>query len=64
MPDYRIEYSIKRFDEAEGDFVEIGFGGSSGGSVDDAAYAVESDIEHRRWETRPSMPDPAEVARD
>lgn len=60
--DYRIEFSVQRFDEAEGDFVEVGFGSSGGcGTVNDAAYAVESLVQNRQWETSAGMPDPEEA---
>lgn len=64
MREYRIEYSIqRRDDDADDEFVEIGFG-SSGfwGDLDACAHMVESDISSRSWETEGDMPDPREVA--
>lgn len=59
MTDYRIEYSIQRRGDGDDDFTEIGFGSSgSWGTVTHAAHMLESDVEHRRWETSPGMPDP------
>jgi hypothetical protein len=65
MTDYRIEFAIQRRSPGDDDFTEIGFGSSgSAGSVDDAAYAVESLVQHRQWETAPGMPDPDSVDRE
>lgn len=62
--EYRIEYQIQRRDEGadEDDFSEIGFG-SSGGcrDLDDAVYAIESDVGNGIWETEPGQPSPADV---
>ncbi|KAB2808332.1 hypothetical protein F9L07_22720 [Pimelobacter simplex] len=64
MPEYRIEFQIQRRDDAddEDDFTEIGFGSSGGcGSLDDAVYAIESDLGNGQWETEPGQPDPDEI---
>lgn len=61
-PEYRIDYTLLRRRDGEDDFTEIGFGASSAaGSVDSAAYDVESQIENRLWETQGDMPDPDEA---
>lgn len=59
---YRIEYTIVR--DQGGVEAEIGFGSSGGwSSIDGAAYAMESDIQNRQWETTVGMPDPTDVDR-
>ena len=59
MTDYRIEFSIQRRADGEDDFAEVGFGSSGAeGTVDQAAYMVESVVQNRAWETNPGMPDP------
>jgi hypothetical protein len=61
-PEFRIEYSIQRQLPGEDDFTEVGFGSSGGwNDIASAAYAVESDIANRNWETQPGMPDPDEL---
>jgi hypothetical protein len=53
---YDITYTIRRDGE------EIGFGASGyWENVDAALYAIDSDIQNRRWETSPGMPDPEEA---
>lgn len=65
MADYRIEFSLQRREEGDGDYTEIGFGSSgSCASPADAAYAVESNVQNRMWETSPGMPEPEEVCRE
>jgi len=60
--EYRIEYSIQRQLPGEDDFTEVGFGSSGAwNDVASAAYAVESDIANRNWETQAGMPDPDEL---
>lgn len=62
MPDYRIDFSVQRRDDGEDDFTEIGFGSSAAhGTVNAAAYDVESIMQNRMWETQPGMPDPEEA---
>jgi hypothetical protein len=57
---YRIEFSIQRCDNGENDFREIGFGSSGAcGTVDSAAYEVETIVQNRIWETGEGMPEPA-----
>ncbi|MDG4791960.1 hypothetical protein O7626_39800 [Micromonospora sp. WMMD1102] len=66
MPEteYRITYTIERRERGASDFTEIGFGSSHAtGTVDAAAYDVESQIQNRQWETGDGMPDPLEVGR-
>jgi len=59
--EYRIGFSIQRRGEDDDDFTEIGFGSSGAcGDVDAAAYAAESLVQNRQWETHPGMPDPKE----
>lgn len=58
MSEFEIRYTILRDD------VEIGFGVGLGGTVDDAAYAMGTDIQRRQWETSSGMPDPADVEED
>ena len=63
MSEYRIDYSIqRRDDDADDEFVEIGFG-SSGfwGDIYAALYAIQSDIQNYQWETDTGMPDPDEI---
>ena len=63
MREYRIEYSIqRRDDDADDEFVEIGFG-SSGfwGDLDACAHMVQSAIQSGEWETAPGMPDPDDL---
>lgn len=63
MTEYRIEFSVQRRRDGEGDFSEIGFGSSGAWSgVDPALYAVQSQVQNRQWETESGMPDPREVA--
>lgn len=60
--EYRIEFSVQRRADGEDDFTEIGFGSSGAcGGVDQAAYAIESMVQNREWETRPGMPEPEEA---
>lgn len=62
--EYRIEFSVQRRLPGDDDFTEIGFGSSGGcGTVDAAAYAVESIVQNRIWETSSGMPDPEAVDR-
>lgn len=63
--EYRIEYQVQRRDmNSDEDFIEIGFGSSCAqDSVNDAAYAIESYVQNRAWETDGDMPDPDEVDR-
>ena len=63
MTDYRIEFAIQRREPGDDDFTEIGFGGAGGGSIDGAAYAVETILQRRDWETANGMPDPGTVDR-
>jgi len=57
--EYRIDYTITRRRDGEGDFTEVGFGSSGAWEkIDAAAYAMESDIQNRMWETSAGMPDP------
>lgn len=57
--EYRIEYSIQRQQPGEDDFTEIGLGSSGAwNSVNQAAYAVESYVQNREWETEKGQPDP------
>jgi hypothetical protein len=58
---YRIEYSLKVSTDGGEEFREIGFGAADARTVDAAAYAVETDLQRREWETEPGMPDPTEV---
>jgi hypothetical protein len=63
--DYRIEFTIQRRGGGEEDFTDIGFGSSGTcASPDEAAYAVESIIQNREWETTAGMPGPEEVVAD
>lgn len=62
--DYRIDFSVQRRGPGDEDFTEIGFGSSAGcGSVNSAAYAVESMVQNRIWETSPGMPEPESAGR-
>lgn len=63
MPDqFRIEYTIQRRRGDSANFRDVGFGSSgSNSSIDDALYAVQSEIQNRQWETSAGMPDPAEL---
>lgn len=64
MPEYRITYTIERRPDSAADFTEIGFGSShAAGTVDAAAYDVESQIQNRMWETDGGMPVPSEADR-
>jgi hypothetical protein len=59
MTDYRVEFSITRRKDGEGDFTEIGFGSSGAlDSIDAASFEVASMIQNWQWETQPGMPDP------
>lgn len=59
---YRIDYTIMGRGPDDEDFKEIGFGSSGDWEgVDAAAYAMQSDIDNRQWETRPDHPDPKEA---
>ena len=65
-PEYRIEFSINRRDEDDGedDFTEIGFGSSGAwSSINQASHMAASAIECREWETTRGMPNPQEVDR-
>jgi hypothetical protein len=65
VSDYRIEFTIQRRSPGEDDFTEVGFGSSGGmGSVNAAAYEVESLVQNRLWETEPGQPDPGSVDRE
>jgi hypothetical protein len=55
MTEFEIRYTILRDGE------EIGFGTATGATVDAAAYAMETGIQRRQWETSAGMPDPASV---
>lgn len=60
--EYRIDYTISYQGPDDEDFREIGFGSSGdAATVNAAAYAVESDIQNRQWETTRDMPDPSAV---
>ncbi|WP_431881671.1 hypothetical protein [Micromonospora chalcea] len=60
--EYRINYTIERRSSGEDEFNEIGFGSSGAWSdVNAALYAVQSDVQHRQWETNLGQPDPSEV---
>lgn len=60
--EYRVEFSITRRQDGEGDFTEIGFGSSGAwDGVDAAVYAVESMIQNREWENEPGQPASKEV---
>jgi hypothetical protein len=62
MPEYRIDYTITRRRDGDEDFKKIGFGSSgTWENIDAAAYAMDSDIENRQWETRRGMPDPEDA---
>jgi hypothetical protein len=61
--EYRVEVSIKRCVGDDEDFVEIGFAGVTWGSIDGAAFAIETILQCREWETTAGMPDPSEVDR-
>ena len=59
MAEYRIEYSIQRAEEDDGDFTEIGFGSSGGwGSLSEACHMLSSGIVNYVWETTAEHPDP------
>lgn len=65
MTDYRIEFTISRRLDGEDDFIEIGFGSSgASGEVDGAAYAVETLVQRREWETTDGQPDPETVDKE
>lgn len=56
---YRIEFSIKRRQDGEDDFTEVGFGSSFDAElIDSALYDVQSIVQNRQWETSGDMPDP------
>ncbi len=62
MPEYRIEFSIKRQGDGDDDFTEVGFGSSgTWADVDQCAHMVLCDVQNRQWETSGDMPDPEEV---
>jgi hypothetical protein len=62
--EYRIEFTVQRRRDGEEDFSDIGFGSSgTWSSVDHCAYMIETDVQHRQWETEPGMPDPDGVDR-
>lgn len=62
MGEYRIEYTIQRYNIGEGDFEDIGFGSSgSWNDVDAACHMMSSDIQCRGWETEAGMPDPESI---
>ena len=61
-PMFRIDYQIGYRGPGDDDFREIGFGSTCGAATVNAAlYDVESDIQHRMWETSGDMPDPSAV---
>lgn len=56
MADYEITFTIR----CDGE--EIGFGGSGPcADVNAAAFAVESIVQNRQWETERGMPEPEEA---
>ena len=60
--DYRIIYTITRAPIDSDDWEEIGFGSScSWGSVNAAAFDVDSQVQSRDWQTDPGMPEPSDV---
>ncbi len=60
--EYRIEFTIQRYDATAEDFVDIGFGSSGGwGSIDQASHMAASAIENREWETEPGIPNPEDL---
>jgi hypothetical protein len=61
VADYRIDFTVQVCEDGSGDYVEIGFGSGSGGTVDSAAYAVETMLQRREWETMAGQPDPRTV---
>lgn len=58
MAKYRIDFTIQQRVDSSGEYLEIGFGSGSGGSIESAAYDVETILQRREWETEPGMPDP------
>lgn len=65
MTEFRIDFTITRRQPGEEDFTEIGFGSSGAWSdVDQCAYAVDSAVQNREWETSAGMPDPADLGAD
>jgi hypothetical protein len=55
VSEFEIVYTIRR------NYQDIGFGVGMGGSVDSAAFDMESQIQNRVWETSAGMPDPREA---
>lgn len=65
MPDYLIEFQIKRQRPGEDDFVEIGFGSSGAWSdIDACAHMLSSQLQNGEWETEGDQPDPDDVLRE
>lgn len=64
MTEYRIDYTIQRWEPGEEDFTEIGFGSSGASSDFDACvFALQSDVTNGIWETEKGQPSPADVVR-
>ena len=62
MAEYRIEYSLQRAEDDDGEFTEIGFGSSGGwGSLDEACHMLTSGVVNYDWETEGGHPDPDEI---
>ena len=62
MSGYEIEYTLRRYAGGSEEPEEIGFGASGRcADIDDALYAIQSDIQNYQWETEPGMPDPDEI---
>jgi hypothetical protein len=59
---YRVDFTVTRREDGDGDFTEIGFGSSGAwDTVDQAAHIAHSAIQNRDWETTGGMPDPDSV---
>ena len=62
MAEYRIEYSLQRAEEDDGEFTEIGFGSSgSWGSLNEACHMLTSAVTNYGWETTAEHPDPDDI---
>lgn len=65
MNEYRIEFSIQRADNEDGDFTEIGFGSSgTWDDLDACTHSIDSAVTNGEWETYAGMPDPSAVMCD
>lgn len=60
--EYEIVWTLRRRRPEDVDFIDIGFGATSGWTTpDQCGHIALSDIQNYGWETEGDMPDPQEI---